>query len=71
MNLVINGKEKEIPKVSSVSVANFLHYLDYSEDQKRCIAIAVNLEFVPKSSYSDFILDEGDQIEIVSPTAGG
>lgn len=34
-------------------------------------ALAVNGDFVPKSSYADFELKEGDLIDIVSPIFGG
>lgn len=34
-------------------------------------AVAVNLQFVPKSHYEITQLNEGDQIEVISPITGG
>jgi sulfur carrier protein len=35
------------------------------------IAVAINGEFVPRSSYSERKLQHGDQIDIVKPIGGG
>ncbi len=35
------------------------------------IAVAINQEFVPRSTYSERILMNGDQIDIVKPVGGG
>jgi sulfur carrier protein len=35
------------------------------------IAVAINGEFVPRSTYSSRELREGDQIDIVKPVGGG
>jgi sulfur carrier protein len=34
-------------------------------------AAAVNLEFIPKTHYSDTLLKNGDQIELITPITGG
>jgi sulfur carrier protein len=34
-------------------------------------AVAVNLQFVPRASYSRHLLQDGDHIEIVAPITGG
>jgi sulfur carrier protein len=34
-------------------------------------AAAINLAFVPKNSYEQTLLQEGDQIEIIAPITGG
>ena len=55
---------------------------DLSESSKICdvlalvnakppFAVAVNLNFIPKSKYSEFNLQENDRIEIISPVTGG
>jgi sulfur carrier protein len=33
--------------------------------------VARNLDFVPKSKYATTPLQEGDQIEVISPITGG
>ncbi len=35
------------------------------------VAVAVNQEFVPKSTHEEHELTEGDDIEIVAPMQGG
>lgn len=35
------------------------------------IAVAINGEFVPRSSYSEQRLNHGDKIDIVKPVGGG
>jgi len=34
-------------------------------------AVAINLQFIPKSNYGQCALAENDQIEIISPVTGG
>lgn len=35
------------------------------------IAVAINSDFVPRSTYGERILQAGDQIDIVKPVGGG
>ncbi|MGB3609303.1 MAG: sulfur carrier protein ThiS [Cellvibrio sp.] len=35
------------------------------------IAVAVNGEFVPRSGYSEYRLQPGDEVDIVKPVGGG
>jgi sulfur carrier protein len=34
-------------------------------------AVAVNLQFVPKTRHAEYVLHENDQVEIISPVTGG
>lgn len=34
-------------------------------------AIAVNLEFVPKTRHAEYVLHENDRVEIIAPVTGG
>jgi sulfur carrier protein len=34
-------------------------------------AVAVNLQFVPKTRHAEYILHENDQVEIIAPVTGG
>jgi sulfur carrier protein len=34
-------------------------------------AVAINGEFIPQSQHSDYMLNEGDSIELLSPIQGG
>jgi sulfur carrier protein len=68
MNYIINGTAKTF-EGSSLNIQELLHALGYAEDQK--IAVAVNLEFVPRSAHATHQLAQGDDIEIVAPMQGG
>ena len=34
-------------------------------------AVAINLQFIPKSNYAQCVLAENDQMEVISPVTGG
>ena len=34
-------------------------------------AAAVNLQFVPRARYAETVLQDGDQLELISPVTGG
>jgi sulfur carrier protein len=40
-------------------------------DAKPPYAVAVNLQFLPKSQHADYVLQENDAVEIISPVTGG
>ena len=66
MQLVINGKEKELE--SSENVAQMLKELDITGSH---IAVALNFQVVPRSNYDQTPLHEGDKVEIVHAVGGG
>lgn len=63
--LTINGEEK---KAANLTLAAYLAKMSY--DSKK-IAVERNGEIVPKAQYSETVLQDGDQIEIVSFVGGG
>lgn len=66
MNVSVNGKLQNIPE--EMDVDQLLEFLGY---QPEAVAVAVNLEFVPRSAYPNRRLCESDQVEILSPISGG
>jgi sulfur carrier protein len=40
-------------------------------DAKPPYAVAVNLQFIPKSQHTLHVLQENDAVEIISPVTGG
>lgn len=46
-------------------------YLDTTTFDKKRIAVELNGEIVPKSKYSETVLNDGDCVEIVSFVGGG
>jgi thiamine biosynthesis protein ThiS len=66
MRLLLNGDEREIAEVSSVADLVASLSLD-----SRKVAVERNLEIVPRSTYADTALADGDRIEIVTFIGGG
>lgn len=65
MRVIVNQIEYEIPNQSMISDALTLI------NAKPPYAVAVNLNFVPKTQYDQFTLHENDQIEVIAPVTGG
>ena len=65
MKLRVNQIDRELPAGSSLQ--DLLLALDF----KPPYAVACNLNFVPKTQYAATLLQEGDQIEVISPITGG
>jgi thiamine biosynthesis protein ThiS len=66
MRLLLNGDEREIAEVSSVADLVASLGLD-----SRKVAVERNLEIVPRSTYANTALTDGDRIEIVTFIGGG
>ncbi len=65
MRVIVNQVEYELPSHSMISDAlDVIH-------AKPPFAVAVNLNFVPKSQYAQHALNENDQIEVIAPVTGG
>ena len=64
--LSVNGEPKELPQ--PLTVAQALQQWGYSGDN---IAVAVNGEFVPRSTYAEHALQAQDSVDIVAPIQGG
>ncbi len=65
MRIVINQLPYEVDNSSKVSDA--LRLINV----KPPYAVAVNLQFVPKSRYTEHGLHENDHIEVIAPVTGG
>ena len=67
MIIFINGDKTKLNKTTSLEKflkKNFSNLSSY-------YAVALNNEFVPRSSYQDIIINDGDKIEVVSAQPGG
>ncbi len=65
MRIAINQLPYEVENSSKVSDALRLI------NAKPPYAVAVNLQFVPKSRYTEHGLHENDHIEVIAPVTGG
>lgn len=66
MYIVLNGKPAELPAGQSL-----LAYLQSRGVQPSRVVAAVNGNIVPRESWSTFLPQEGDRIEVVHVVAGG
>lgn len=66
VKLVINGQDKNLK--SSETITQMLQELDIKGSH---IAVALNFQVVPRTSYDQTPLNEGDKIEIVHAVGGG
>ena len=65
MRVIVNQQVRELAPASKVS--DLLTVLD----AKPPYAVAVNLQFVPKSHHAEYVLQDNDSVEIISPVTGG
>lgn len=66
INISLNNQPQQFEKPTLLSQA--LQLWGYGDGK---IAVAINGEFVPRSTYSERLLNTGDQIDIVKPVGGG
>ena len=66
MNVMVNGETRNVPE--GQTVREILSFLNYQFDH---LAVAINHECVPRSTFDEHLVNDGDDIEILSPMAGG
>jgi sulfur carrier protein len=66
MQIYVNGEEKQIP--DTTDMAGLIALMDLGGQR---IAVEVNEELVPRSTFSDFQLQESDRVEIIHAVGGG
>ena len=62
----VNSESKQID--SGKSLAELLG--DWGFECQR-VAVAINEDFVPRSTYADVSLKAGDRVDVVAPVQGG
>ena len=65
MNLVVNGKQQ---KLDAKTLNEALEKLGYIQS---FMAVALNMKCISKGTYATTLLKENDEIEILTPQAGG
>ncbi|GJM25568.1 MAG: thiamine biosynthesis protein ThiS [Phycisphaerae bacterium] len=66
MQVIVNGKERELDDSISVSAL-----LDLYELEPIRAAVEINEELVPRATFLDTTIQAGDRIEIVTFVGGG
>lgn len=69
MKLVINGQERDFPALDAKPIlAHLVTLLEMKADR---IAIELNGEIAPRSTWEQVSLENGDKLEIVQFVGGG
>jgi len=66
MQIYLNGEEREIP--DGINVSSLIELLELTG---RRIAVEVNEELVPRSTFQEHQLNPQDHIEVVHAIGGG
>jgi sulfur carrier protein len=66
MQIYVNGEEKQIP--DTTDMAGLIELMQLSGQR---IAVEVNEELVPRSTFSDYRLKASDRVEIIHAVGGG
>ena len=66
MQVTINGQDEMLQR--EMTVADFLAFRGI---EPRCVAVEINEDIVPRTTFPDTIVREGDKIEIVTFVGGG
>ena len=66
MELVINGKTEQLPE--GINAARLIEHLGLADQR---LAMEVNEEILPRSSFGEHVFTACDRIEIVRAIGGG
>ena len=67
MRVEINGVPLEVPE-AEVPLVELMQRFGYPTEY---VAVAINLECVPRSQFNGTLVRENDRIEVLSPHQGG
>ena len=66
MQIIVNGESRYVS--DGLTAAQLVEDMDIAGQR---IAMEVNLEIVPRSTYAEFTFSAGDRVEIVHAVGGG
>ena len=66
MQITVNGEQRDIPE--GLTAEQLVEDMGITGNR---IAMEVNLDIVPRSTYADHIFKAGDKVEIVHAVGGG
>ena len=66
MKIILNGQPRDVPE--QITAAQLVDSLELTGQR---VAMEINLEIVPRSSYATHCLGPGDRVEIVRAIGGG
>lgn len=65
ISITLNGQARRLP--IGTTLADAAH----ASGVRPPFAAAINLQFVPRTQYPHTVLNDGDQLELISPVTGG
>ena len=66
MEITVNGEARRVPE--DLTIAGLLEVMNLTGKR---LAVEINLEIVPRTSYATRPLQSGDRVEIVHAIGGG
>ena len=66
MKVIVNGEPRHIDE--RATLASLLEQLEFAAKH---FAVEVNFEVVPRREHTEYLLQDGDRLEIVSLVGGG
>ena len=66
MHILVNGERTQVP--DRFSMGSLIEKLDLAGQR---VAVEVNEELVPRSTFGDYQLQENDTVEIIHAVGGG
>jgi sulfur carrier protein len=66
MQIIVNGEQREVDE--GLTAAQLVEEMNITAKR---IAMEVNLEIVPRSTYAEYTFKAGDKVEIVHAVGGG
>jgi len=66
MNIILNGDAREYP--DKLSASELLYSLGLADKR---LALEINQEIVPRSTFDKHLINPGDRVEIVHAIGGG
>lgn len=66
MEIIVNAEQKQVPE--AYTAAQLVEAMGLTGKR---IAMEVNLEIVPRSTYDSYVFKAGDKVEIVHAVGGG
>jgi sulfur carrier protein len=66
MQIIVNGESREISEGYTAALL-----VEEMALMGKRIAMEVNLEIVPRSTYTEYVFKDGDQVEVVHAVGGG
>jgi len=66
MQIIVNGEHRDV--ADGLTAAQLVEDMEITGKR---IAMEVNLEIVPRSTYAEYRFNDGDKVEIVHAVGGG